>query len=729
MPGRHGLQIEGHRHRSSGAQGTGRNQSAASLIKLVCQGRPLGEGHHRFGAVVEQHLSPGKPEREVVEQGIQELIQQLTGLVGAAQGVGRSFTHPFRLETRSGLGKIIFCQVAPLPAPSSASLTTAGTSAGTGANEGTPIVLPKTSESPTLLRIRHSMSHVLAMAVQHLFPKAQVTIGPWTETGFYYDFDNPEPFTEADLKAIRKEMIRIINRKLPLQRIEVSREEARRRIEAQNEPYKLEILDGIQEPITLYTLGDEWWDLCAGPHVDDTGALDPRAFELESVAGAYWRGDENRAQLQRIYGTAWETPEQLAEYKRRKEEALRRDHRRLGTDLELFSIEDEAGAGLVFWHPRGARMRLLIEDFWRQAHFDAGYELLYTPHVADIGLWKTSGHLDFYAESMFGPMQVDAREYQLKPMNCPFHVLTYASTLRSYRELPIRWAELGTVYRYERPGVMHGLMRVRGFTQDDAHVFCLPEQISDEILAVLNLTETILSTFDFRSYEINLSTRPDKSIGDDAVWDLATKGLVEALDRKGWTYKIDEGGGAFYGPKIDLKIEDAIGRMWQCSTIQLDFNLPERFDLNYVAADGTRQRPIMIHRAIFGSLERFFGIMTENYAGDFPFWLAPEQLRLLPVTDEVLPYAETLLSDLKRQGIRASIDRSGDRLGKMIRHGEQKKIPLLGVIGAKEAEAGAVSLRSRRDGDLGSLEASKLLGSATRANAERATSLTFAEAP
>ena len=585
------------------------------------------------------------------------------------------------------------------------------------------MALPKTSESPQLLKIRHSMSHVMAMAVQQLFPNARVTIGPWTETGFYYDFDNPDPFTEADLKAIKKGMIKIINQKLPLQRVEVSRAEAETRIKAQNEPYKLEILEGLQEPITLYTLGEKWWDLCAGPHVEHTGQLNAKAFELESVAGAYWRGDENRQQLQRIYGTAFETPEQLSEHKRRIEEAKRRDHRRIGTDLDLFSIEDEAGAGLVFWHPRGARMRLLIEDFWREAHFAGGYELLYTPHVADIDLWKTSGHLDFYSESMFGPMTVDEREYQLKPMNCPFHVLTYASTLRSYKELPIRWAELGTVYRYERPGVMHGLMRVRGFTQDDAHVFCLPEQISDEILKILDLTETILSAFDFRNYEINLSTRPEKSIGDDAVWDLATKGLTEALQRKGWDYKIDEGGGAFYGPKIDLKIEDAIGRMWQCSTIQLDFNLPERFGLEYVAADGSRQRPIMIHRAIFGSLERFFGIMTENYAGDFPFWLAPEQIRLLPVTDEVMGYAETIQSELSAAGIRSRIDRSGERLGKLIRSGEQQKIPVLAVIGAQEAEQGTLSLRSRRQGDLGSVGRSQVLQAATAANAARAAGL------
>ena len=598
----------------------------------------------------------------------------------------------------------------PVPVSSAAVTTTAPLA---------PVILPKTSESAQLLKIRHSMSHVMAMAVQKLFPDAQVTIGPWTETGFYYDFDNPEPFTEDDLKAIKKEMGKIIGRKLPLERIEVSRDEAEKRIKAQNEPYKLEILERLQEPITLYTLGDQWWDLCAGPHVENTKELHPKAFELESVAGAYWRGDETKAQLQRIYGTAWETPEQLAEHKRRKAEALRRDHRRLGKDLDLFSIEDEAGAGLVFWHPRGARMRLLIEDFWRQAHFEGGYELLYTPHVADISLWKTSGHLDFYAESMFGPMQVDEREYQLKPMNCPFHVLTYASKLRSYRELPIRWAELGTVYRYERPGVMHGLMRVRGFTQDDAHVFCLPDQISDEILRILDLTERILSTFDFNNYEINLSTRPEKSIGSEAVWDLATKGLTEALERKGWNYKIDEGGGAFYGPKIDLKIEDAIGRMWQCSTIQLDFNLPERFGLDYVAADGSKQQPIMIHRAIFGSLERFFGIMTENYAGDFPFWLAPEQIRLLPVTDDVQPYAEQLLDQLKTAGIRATIDQSGDRLGKIIRTGEQMKIPVLAVIGAKEAEQNAVSLRSRRDGDLGVTSVDALLNAAQWANTER----------
>nr|YP_002049494.1 Threonyl-tRNA synthetase, class IIa [Paulinella chromatophora]ACB43284.1 Threonyl-tRNA synthetase, class IIa [Paulinella chromatophora] len=579
--------------------------------------------------------------------------------------------------------------------------------------------LLKTSESPQLLKIRHSMSHVMAMAVQKLFPNAQITIGPWTESGFYYDFDNPEPFTEADLKSIKKGMIKIINQNLNFERVEVTRQDVACRIKAQNEPYKLEILAGLIEPITIYKLGEQWWDLCAGPHVNNTNELNPKAFDLESVAGSYWRGDEKKAKLQRIYGTAWETPEQLEEYKRRKKEALRRDHRRLGTDLDLFSIEDEAGSGLVFWHPNGARIRLLIEDFWRQSHLEAGYELLYTPHIADIRLWKTSGHLDFYSESMFSPMQVDEREYQLKPMNCPFHVLTYASKLRSYRELPIRWAELGTVYRYERPGVMHGLMRVRGFTQDDAHIFCLPEQIGSEVLEVLNLTERILSAFDFTKYEINLSTRPEKFIGGDDVWDLATNGLVEALNAKNWNYKIDEGGGAFYGPKIDLKIKDAIGRTWQCSTIQLDFNLPERFNIEYVGSDGSRQRPIMIHRAIFGSLERFFGVMIESCAGDFPFWLAPEQIRLLPVTDEVITYAEELLSQLKIAGVRASIDRTGDRLGKLIRNGEQKKIPILAVVGAKEAEVGGASLRSRYEGELGLVNAYNLVQTATLANCKQ----------
>jgi threonyl-tRNA synthetase len=429
---------------------------------------------------------------------------------------------------------------------------------------------------------------------------------------------------------------------------------------------------------------------------------------LESVAGAYWRGDETKPQLQRIYGTVWETPEQLQAYLTQKEEAKRRDHRKLGQDLDLFSIQEDAGGGLVFWHPKGARMRLLIEDYWRKAHLDAGYELLYTPHIANLDLWKTSGHFDFYRENMFDQMEIEAQQYQLKPMNCPFHVLTYQSHLHSYRELLIRWAELGTVYRYERSGVLHGLMRVRGFTQDDAHIFCLPEQVADEILGVLNLTEQILSDFGFTEYEVYLSTRPGKSVGTDAIWELATGALIEALNTKGWDYVTDEGGGAFYGPKIDIKIKDAIGRLWQCSTIQVDFNLPERFDMDYVAADGSRQRPIMIHRAIFGSLERFFGILIENYAGDFPLWLAPVQVRLLPVSDEQRDYATAIALKLKQLGYRVEVDSSGERLGKQIRTAELEKIPVVAVVGKREMENQSLSIRTRQSGELGSLTLSEL---------------------
>ncbi|MFG6093745.1 threonine--tRNA ligase [Leptothoe sp. ISB3NOV94-8A] len=595
---------------------------------------------------------------------------------------------------------------------------------------------PQSATSPgdveQLARLRHTCAHVLAMAVQTLFPETKVTIGPCTDTGFYYDFDRADPFTPEDLKQITKKMRRIIGQNLPIIRETVERDDIRTEIEQLNEPYKLEILDGIppDEPITRYYIGCPdplpanaepslfdspstktsdantatcWWDLCAGPHLSRTGELHPKAFALESVAGAYWRGDETQPQLQRIYGTAWETPEQLKAYLTQKEEAKRRDHRKLGQTLNLFSIQEAAGGGLVFWHPKGARMRLLIEDYWRQAHLQGGYELLYTPHIANRDLWQTSGHLDFYQENMFEQMAVEAQQYQLKPMNCPFHVLTYQHQLHSYRELPIRWAELGTVYRYERSGVLHGLMRVRGFTQDDAHIFCLPEQVTEEILGVLNLTEQILSDFGFTDYEVNLSTRPAKSVGSDDIWELATSALKKALDIKEWAYVIDEGGGAFYGPKIDIKIKDAIGRLWQCSTIQVDFNLPERFDLQYVAADGSRQRPIMIHRAIFGSLERFFGILVENYAGMFPLWLAPVQVRLLPVSDAQRDYANQVAQTLQQQGFRVEVDTSGERLGKQIRTAELEKIPVISVIGQREVDSQTLGVRTRQSGDLGAL--------------------------
>jgi threonyl-tRNA synthetase len=567
------------------------------------------------------------------------------------------------------------------------------------------------ADKERLHKLRHTCSHVMAMAVQKLYPDAKVTIGPATDTGFFYDFDRKEAFTPQDLKKIEKEMKKIIKADLPVIRQEVDREEIRAEITKLNEPYKLELLDAIPPDavITRYFLGEPgkdknvWWDLCAGPHLERTGEIDPEAFELESIAGAYWRGDEKNAMLQRIYGTAWENKEQLEAYKFLMEEAKRRDHRRLGKDLQLFSIQEEAGGGLVFWHPRGALMRKTIEDFWKDLHLQGGYELVTTPHIANLELWKTSGHNDFYRDSMFDTMEVEEQVYQLKPMNCPFHILIYKDGLHSYRELPIRYAELGTVYRYERSGTMHGLMRVRGFTQDDAHIFCTEDQIATEILGVLNLAEELLSTFGFANYEVNLSTRPDKYVGEDAIWEKATQALKDALNRKGWSYKVDEGGGAFYGPKIDIKIEDAIGRKWQCSTIQVDFNLPDRFDLEYVAEDGTRKRPIMIHRALFGSLERFFGILVENYGGDFPLWLAPIQVRLIAVSDEQMPYLTEVERQMKAQGIRVQLDRSGERMQKQIRKAELEKIPVMAIAGNKEVESGSLSLRTRGQGELGVL--------------------------
>ena len=579
-------------------------------------------------------------------------------------------------------------------------------------SEVKPSDILRQADKENLSRIRHTCSHVMAMAVQKLYPDAKVTIGPSTETGFYYDFDRAEHFTPSDLKAIAKEMKRIIKWDQPLVRQELPRNEMQAEIEKLNEPYKLELLSVIPEGqnISRYFIGDPakfekqpWWDLCAGPHLGSTGEINPDAFALESIAGAYWRGDEKNPMLQRIYGTAWETPEQLLAYHQMLEEAKRRDHRTIGKDLQLFSIQEEAGGGLVFWHPRGAIIRNLIETFWKDTHAQNGYEPVTTPHMANLDLWKISGHNDFYRESMFQPMEVEHQVYQLKPMNCPFHVLIYKDTLHSYKEFPIRYAELGTVYRYERSGTMHGLMRVRGFTQDDAHIFCTEEQIEQEILGVLNLAELILSTFGFENYEINLSTRPEKYVGSDQIWEKSTNALKQALNQKGWNYIVDEGGGAFYGPKIDIKIEDAIGRRWQCSTIQLDFNLPDRFKMEYVGEDGQRHQPIMIHRALFGSVERFIGVLIENYAGDFPLWLAPTQVKLIAVSDGQLEYAEQVVTKMKAAGLRVQLDRSGDRMAKQIRKAELEKIPVMAVIGAKEVEAGTLSIRSRKHGELGAI--------------------------
>ncbi|MDJ0551252.1 MAG: threonine--tRNA ligase, partial [Microcystis sp. M49637_WE12] len=553
-------------------------------------------------------------------------------------------------------------------------------------------------------------SHVMAMAVQKLFPKAQVTIGPWTETGFYYDFDVPEPFTDKDLKDIKKEMVKIINKKLPVIREQVSREEAEKRIKAINEVYKLEILAGIQEPITLYHLGDAWWDLCAGPHLDNTSELDPKAIELETVAGAYWRGDENKAQLQRIYGTAWENPQQLAEYKRRKEEALKRDHRKLGKELGLFIFSDSVGPGLPLWTPKGTLIRSLLEDFLKKEQLKRGYLPVVTPHIARVDLFKISGHWQKYKEDMF-PMMADDEEsaskeigFVLKPMNCPFHIQIYKSDLRSYRELPMRLAEFGTVYRYEQSGELGGLTRVRGFTVDDSHLFVTPEQLDKEFLSVVDLILTVFKSLQLKNFKARLSFRDpesDKYIGSDEAWEKAESAIRKAVQTLGMDYFEAPGEAAFYGPKLDFIFQDALEREWQLGTVQVDYNLPERFELEYVAEDGNRKRPVMIHRAPFGSLERLIGILIEEYAGDFPLWLAPVQIRLLPVSDTQLDYAKEVTAKMQLLGIRAETDTSGERLGKMIRNAETAKIPVMAVVGAKEMESNSLSIRTRATGDLG----------------------------
>jgi len=590
------------------------------------------------------------------------------------------------------------------------------------------IYLPKISESEALQKIRHTTSHVMAMAVQKLFPNAQVTIGPWIENGFYYDFDSPEPFTEKDLKAIKKEMAKIIRRNLPVSREEVSREEAKSRIQAINEPYKLEILDDIkQEPITIYHLGDQWWDLCGGPHVESTAELNPDAIDLESVAGAYWRGDETKAQLQRIYGTAWETPEQLAEYKRRKEEAMKRDHRKLGKELGLFIFSDLVGPGLPMWTPKGTVLRSTLENFLREEQTKRGYLSVVTPHISRVDLFKTSGHWQKYSEDMFPMMAEDDKArteeqgFVMKPMNCPFHIQIYKSELRSYRELPLRLAEFGTVYRYEQSGELGGLTRVRSFTQDDAHLFVTPEQLDAEFLKVVDLIQTVFQALQLKNFKARLSFRDpssDKYIGNDEAWEKAESAIRRAVETLGMAHFEGIGEAAFYGPKLDFMVRDAIDREWQLGTVQVDYNLPERFDLEYVAEDGSRQRPVMIHRAPFGSLERLIGILIEEYAGDFPVWLAPEQIRLLPVSDEFRPFAIQVLEQMKQVGIRAEVAPGGDRLGKLIRNAEKEKIPVMAVVGAKEVEANALNIRTRASGELGALAVTEVIDRLNHANSD-----------
>lgn len=541
--------------------------------------------------------------------------------------------------------------------------------------------------------LRHSTAHVMAAAVCRLFDNVLLDIGPSTDDGFYYDFDLSDRLTPDDFEKIEAEMKKIVAEDLPFERLEVTREEATRMLEGQR--YKLERLEDIPEgeAISFYKCGD-FFDLCRGPHVESTGKI--RAFKLLSVAGSYYRGKETNPMLQRINGTAFTNDKQVKLYLKQLEEAKKRDHRKLGKELDLFSIHDEVGPGLVHWHPKGARIRSLIEDFWRQEHFRNGYEILYSPHVGKANLWETSGHLDFYAEGMYAPMEIDKSDYYVKPMNCPFHINIYKSGLRSYRELPLRWAELGTVYRYEKAGVLHGLLRVRGFTQDDAHIFCTPDQIENEIKEVIRFSNSIWKTFGFEKITAYLSTRPEKAVGEPALWDQATVSLRAALEAEGIPYEIDEGGGAFYGPKIDLKIKDAIGREWQMSTIQFDFNLPERFDLNYIGEDGEKHRPYMVHRALFGSIERFFGILVEHYSGAFPVWLAPEQVRVLPITEDQVDYADELAATLRKEDIRVTVDHKSAKIGAKIRAAQMDKVPYMLVLGAQEMESGELAVRDRK---------------------------------
>jgi len=556
--------------------------------------------------------------------------------------------------------------------------------------------------------LRHSAAHIMAAAVVSLFPETKVAIGPSIEDGFYYDFDRPTPFVPEDLKKIEDKMLEIAKAGHKFVCTEKTKDEAEEYFNSKNEKYKVELIKELNDQkITFYTSGD-FVDLCRGPHVESTGKL--RYFKLLSIAGAYWRGDEKREQLQRIYGTAFLTKEELKEYLARIEEAKKRDHRKLGKELDLFSITDEVGPGLVLWHPKGARIRLEIENFWRAQHLANGYELVNTPHIGRGELWETSGHLDFYKENMYSPMDIDDRDFYVKPMNCPFHIMIYKSSLYSYRDLPVRWAELGTVYRYEKSGVLHGLMRVRGFTQDDAHIVCRPDQLQDEIRRVLKFCLGMLGAFGFKEYKVYLANKPkEKSVGDVAMWSEATKSLEEAVKAEGLQCEVDDGGGAFYGPKIDIKIKDALNREWQCSTIQFDFNLPERFDMTYVDQTGKKVRPYMIHRALMGSLERFFGVLIEHYAGAFPVWLAPVQATVMNITDSQLEYCSIVVKKLKDAGIRVAFDDRNEKIGFKIREASLKKIPYCLVVGDKEKESGTVAVRARGNKDLGALNVDDFL--------------------
>jgi len=556
---------------------------------------------------------------------------------------------------------------------------------------------------------RHSSTHIMAQAVKELFPSAQLTIGPALEDSFYYDFAFERPFTPEDLERIEERAAEIIKRNLTITRREFSKEDAIDFFRARGERYKVELIQGFPdgEPITAYAQGD-FIDLCRGPHVPTTGSIG--TIKLLTTAGAYWRGDERNPMLQRIYGTSFPTRAEVDAYLARLEEIKRRDHRKVGKELDLISIQDEIGPGLVLWHPKGAAVRLLIENFWREQHIRDGYQLVYSPHTARLDLWKTSGHLDYYRENMFPSMKLEGSEYQLKPMNCPYHIMIYQSHLRSYRDLPIRYGELGTVYRYERTGVLHGLMRVRGFTQDDAHLFCRPDQMEHEVSRVLDFTFFVLQTFGFHQFEVFLSTRPNESVGGDEHWALATSALEAALKGRNISFHLDPGGGAFYGPKIDIKIKDALGRSWQCSTVQVDFNNPERFELSYIGEDGKAHRPIMIHRALMGSIERFFGILIEHYGGAFPTWLAPVQAVVMNITDHQQDYTAAVVAQLKAAGFRAEADLRNEKIGFKIREAEKAKVPFMLVAGNREMQNGTLSVRGRSGSNLGTMTVAEVVG-------------------
>ena len=551
--------------------------------------------------------------------------------------------------------------------------------------------------------LRHSCAHLMAQAVQELFPGTQVTIGPVIEDGFYYDFSRDKAFVPDDLEKIEKRMKEIASQGLEVIRSELSRDEAGKKFTDMGEKFKVEIINSIDsnESLSVYSQGD-WTDLCRGPHVESTKQI--KAFKLLHTSSAYWRGDERNPVLQRIYGTAWNTEKELRLYLKRLEEAKKRDHRKLGKELDLYSVTDEIGPGLILWHPKGARIRHLMEDFWKKEHFKHGYEMVISPHAAKIDLWNTSGHTEFYKDNMFSNMDIEGKEYVMKPMNCPFHIQIYKTKLRSYRDLPVRFGELGTVYRYERSGVLHGLLRVRGFTQDDAHLFCRPAQIEEEITKVLDLIVYILQSFGFFEYKIYLSTRPEKYVGADDDWETATKALEKALNNKKLDFEVDPGEGVFYGPKIDIKIKDSLNRFWQVSTVQVDFNLPERFDISYIEEDGSRNRPIMLHRALMGSLERFFGCLVEHYAGAFPLWLAPVQVVLCTITDSQIKYAEKLAQRFEESDIRVEKDLRNEKIGFKIREAQLQKIPYMVVLGDKEVESQTLGVRRRRSKETRTLD-------------------------